>query len=193
MVPAYGHDPRQKLRDRRSLDPVSDMRPQNRSRYVLAAQKTQTITLEKPGPSPMTNDRRGPPMYSQQRFFHPEARPGEIWLANVEPDVFNSIGWQSKRLGIKSYDSFGFLLKGGTKRPVMVNQAEIEAAGVQIPTLGAMELRLRRFGMVFNTEAISNPTPSASSKIRSAISSAFIVMIIFAVLLITALAGSGIK
>ena len=133
-------------------------------------------------------------MISQHRFSHPESKPGEIWLANVEPTVFDSIGWKSKRLGNTPYDSLGYRLKGGTKRPVMVRQTEIEAAGVQIPALGAMELRLRRSetGTAY-TKAILTSIPPPINKILSATLSVVICGTVVAVLVIVALLGDGIK
>jgi len=64
--------------------------------------------------------------------FHPELRPGEIFLGNFRPDSFaRSIEWPSKRMGIQAYDLDGkkFPQFFGW-RPVFALRSELEAANV---------------------------------------------------------------
>jgi hypothetical protein len=75
------------------------------------------------------------------RFQHPEAQAGELWLGNVYACDFPAIGWTTKRLGREPFDSRGVPLRGGTMRPVLVQRSEIEAAGVAIPAIGAIDHR----------------------------------------------------
>lgn len=76
-----------------------------------------------------------------ERFVHPEAVAGEVWLGNVYAVDFKFIGWTTKRLGSKPYDSYGAPLKGGNMRPVLVSRREIEEAGVAIPVVGPIDHR----------------------------------------------------
>jgi hypothetical protein len=76
-----------------------------------------------------------------ERFAHPEAEAGEVWLGNVFAVDFKFIGWTTKRLGSKPYDSYGALLKGGNMRPVLVSRQEVEDAGVAIPAVGPINHR----------------------------------------------------
>ncbi len=46
---------------------------------------------------------------------HPECRPGEVFLTNclsIEPDDFDSIGYQTKRAGQIAYDTDGHIVSG---------------------------------------------------------------------------------
>lgn len=123
-------------------------------------------------------------MIPQARFSHPESQAGEIWLANVEPGDFDTIGWRTKRLGNKPYDSYGYPLKGGTKRPVMVQHSEAEAAYVAIPVLGAMDLRQY---IDFYPEAAENPNvfhkPQVCMRASKLAAGALIGMILWIVLI----------
>jgi hypothetical protein len=74
-----------------------------------------------------------------ERFRHPEAHDCEIWLGNLYAVDFNLVGWKTKRLGKEAFNSDGTPLRGGNMRPVLVQRAEIEAAGVEIPEVGAID------------------------------------------------------
>ena len=75
------------------------------------------------------------------RMVHPEQTPDEVWLGNVYRCDFLSIGWGSKRLGKQFLNSYGLPEAAGGMRPVFVRRAEVEAAGVEIPILGAIDHR----------------------------------------------------
>jgi len=76
-----------------------------------------------------------------ERFAHPEAEAGEVWLGNIYGVDFKHISWATKRLGREPYDSYGAPLKGGNMRPVLVSRQEVEDAGVAIPVVGPIDHR----------------------------------------------------
>lgn len=75
------------------------------------------------------------------RFVHPEATPEEVCIGNVYKVDFAKIGWSTKRMGEKPYDSFGAPLRGGNMRPAFVQRSELEAAGAEIPNIGPIDHR----------------------------------------------------
>jgi hypothetical protein len=75
-----------------------------------------------------------------ERFQHPEAQPGEVWMANLWSVDFKHVGWTTKRLGRATFDSSGTPIGGGM-RPVFISRAEVVAAGVEIPIVGAIDHR----------------------------------------------------
>lgn len=62
---------------------------------------------------------------------HPELKKGEIWLTNIQnlnSDVFQQIGWKTKRLGNTAYCLDGEILNNSQSkiwRPVFVQICEL--------------------------------------------------------------------
>jgi len=58
---------------------------------------------------------------------HPEAREGEIWIANVPENRFGAVKWDTKRLGTIAYNNKGEPVSG--HRPVFAEKKELEKVG----------------------------------------------------------------
>lgn len=72
--------------------------------------------------------------FNQQQ--HPEIRPGEVWLGNINEGRFDGIGWKSKRSGCIALDYLGRPISQhswlGEFFPVFAKKEELSAAGVEI-------------------------------------------------------------
>lgn len=76
------------------------------------------------------------------RIQHPEATAGEVFMGNLYAADFPAVGWSTKRMGKIPRDTLlGKPLKGGNMRPVFIQRAEVEAAGVEIPDIGPIDHR----------------------------------------------------
>jgi hypothetical protein len=73
------------------------------------------------------------------RGVHADAHADEVWIGNMSATDFPAVGWSTKRLGKIAYDTSGKRIPNF--RPVFVQRAEIEAAGVAIPEEGAIDHR----------------------------------------------------
>lgn len=67
-------------------------------------------------------------VFNQQK--HPEIRSGEVWITNA--DWGETVGWRTKRYGMKSLDRFGIPIgsRWPGSFPVFAQKSELQKAGI---------------------------------------------------------------
>lgn len=61
---------------------------------------------------------------------HPEQQPGEVFLENASPELFDDYIWRTKRFGKIAYNVLGMTVEG--QFPVFVQRKELEEFGFVI-------------------------------------------------------------
>ncbi len=65
-----------------------------------------------------------------RRHDHPELREGEVVTGNVRKSHSHSVGWTTKRIGVKAYDENDLFIDEELGMvPVFVQKSEIRAKG----------------------------------------------------------------